>query len=425
MSSVSKQRRVAGVVDAAGVYSSRAAAADGFVFFASTAMDETGRVADEARPSPPYHASASAQSRAQARVLVAELGAALTELGSSLADICQIEQYVKLKAHADPYFTAVLDRSLLGASRPQGATAQVAGFAPDEAVVSVTGLAIVPDAANGLTKSYPDEDPTKPASGLFSRLAAAGPYALCTFFATDNKTGVHPEALAETWNWRGSEMQGEAKLGIKTLAERLAPAGADLAGTVDYTLFLADMGDLYDFDLVTREAFGDVLPTRTVVPSLGFANPRREGAFGHEENAPRMEIQLRCVRADSGVERAVVDGPGSDFGAQSAGVRVGSLLWMSSQYADVEHHGSGAGVEVDDVLRKLSTVCANGGTEIGNSLRLRAIVSSLDAAQEFYASLRRAVPADPPAVSVIVSPAELLVPGASVAVDGVAYVPTT
>jgi enamine deaminase RidA (YjgF/YER057c/UK114 family) len=414
-------RRVAGLIDSGGVYASRATAADGFVFFASTAMDETGATATEATPAPPYVASSSAHARAQAKYVVEQLGGALGELGSSINDICQIEQYVKLKAHADPYFTVVTDPGLMGASRPQGATAQLSGFIPRESVISVTGLAIVPDAEAGLAKSYPGEDPDKPAQGLFSRLAAAGPYAFTTFFATDNKTGVHPSALAEIWNWRGSEIRSEAEFGLETLAQRLAPAGASLADTVDYTLFLADIGDLYDFDLVFKDAFGDVAPTRTVIPSLGFANPRREGAFGHEENAPRMEIQLRCLRAESGLQRVAVDGPGAGFGSQSAGVRVDPLLWISSHYADVERHSDGIDREIDDALAKIEATCSNAGTELKNLLRIRAIVASDAAAMAFYARLRRAVPKDPPAVSMIVAGTELLVPGASVALDGVAW----
>ena len=68
MSQRSGKRAVAGTIDAGGVYCSRAAAGGGFVFLAGTAMDETGRLADAARPAPPYEYSASAQARAQTSV---------------------------------------------------------------------------------------------------------------------------------------------------------------------------------------------------------------------------------------------------------------------------------------------------------------------------------------------------------------------
>ena len=165
MTNQSGERRVAGLIDAGGVYCARAAAADGFVFFASTAIDDTGRIAAEAVPAAPYAKSESARARAQAACLVENLGEALNELGSSINNICQIEQYVKLKAHADPYFTVVTAPGLMGRSRPQGATAQLSGLFPAESVVSVTGLAIVPDPGADLVKTYPDEDPDPASEG--------------------------------------------------------------------------------------------------------------------------------------------------------------------------------------------------------------------------------------------------------------------
>lgn len=414
------KRAVAGVIDAGGVYSSRVAAGGGYVFLAGTAIDETGKLARAARPAAPYETSAAAHARAQAKHLFESFRSLLPKVGSSIDDVCQLEQYVKLKAHADPYFTVVTDPSFMGKARPGGATAQLAAFEPEGAVISITGLAIAPDEAAGLVKSYPGEDPSKPATGLFSPLVAAGPYVFNTYFPTDNKTGVHPSARAEDWNWRGSEIKSEVAFGIQQLKDKLAVAGAGLADIVSYTLFLADVGDLYEFDLAFAAAVGKDAPSRTVIPARGFANPRREGAFGHAENAQRMEIQVRAVRPGSGAKKVVVDGPGAGFGYQSAAVRVDPLLWLSGQYADAEHRGDAAR-EIANVLEKLRTVCSNGGTDLANLLRVRALVARLEDAPAVYAALRKAIPNDPPVVSVIHAP-RLPVPSASVVLDGVAHV---
>jgi len=61
---------------------------------------------------------------------------------------------------------------------------------------------------------------------------------------------------------------------------------------VDYTVFLTDPSDLYELDQAMTAAMPSGPPTRTVIPSKGFALPRREGAFGHEDGAPRMEMQF-------------------------------------------------------------------------------------------------------------------------------------
>lgn len=415
------KRTVAGVIDSGEVYSSLAASGGGYVFVAGTAIDETGKLAAAAKPEAPYETSESARARAQARHLFERFREALKKLGSSLDDVCQLEQYVRLKVHADPYFAVVTDRAMMGKARPGGATAQLLGFGTDEAAISITGLAIAPDPAGGLVKTYPGEDPANPSTGLFSPLVAAGPYVFNTYFPTDNKTGVHPSARAEDWNWRGSEIKSEVTFGITQLQEKLAVAGASLGDIVSYTLFLADVGDLYDFDLAFAKAIGPDAPSRTVIPALGYANPRREGAFGHAENAQRMEIQVRAVRPGAGAKKVVVQGPGVGFGYQSAAVRVDPLLWLSAQYAGPAQQGGGAVKEIANILDKLATVCRSGGTDLRQLLRVRALVTRQEDAKAVYSALKKAIPSDPPVVSIIQVRA-LPVPSATVALDGVAYV---
>ncbi len=118
--------------------------------------------------------------------------------------------------------------------------------------------------------------------------------------------------------------------------------------------------------------------------------------------------------------KQVVDGPGHGVGYQSAGVRAGSLLWISSQYADASRHGSVAR-EAGDALERIATVCRNGGTDISKLLRVRAIVTDVKAARDVYGALKKAVPKDPPAVTILVA-SRLPVPAATVTIDGVAHV---
>ncbi|MBU6422614.1 MAG: RidA family protein [Chloroflexota bacterium] len=421
MSARGEGRVVAGAIDAGGVYSSRIAAGGGFVFLAGIAMDGMGRVPASAQPPEPYRTSEAARARAQSRYAFERLRELLPEVGSSTEEICQLEQYVKLKVHADAYFAVAGDPACIGKARPGGATAQLAGYYPEDAAISFTGIAVAPEPGRGPAKTYPGERPEISPTGLFSSLVAAGPYVFHTFFPTDNKTGVHPSARADAWHWRGSEIRSEVTFGAQQLAEKLAIAGVSLSDIVNYTLFLADPSDLFEFDLAFAKALGPEAPSRIVVPARGFANPRREGAFGHEENAERMEIQVRALLPASGAKKIVVDGPGAGYGYQSAGVRVDPLLWVSAQYADPALRGSAAR-EAADVLDKIATVCRNGGTDIANVLRVHALVRRTEDAATVYAALRTAIRRDPPVVSVIEAPV-LPVADASVVLDAVAYVP--
>jgi enamine deaminase RidA (YjgF/YER057c/UK114 family) len=422
MAGGSTKRAVAGVIDSGGVYASRAASGGGYVFLTGTPIDETGGLPAAAQPPAPYQGSEAARARTQTRYMMDSLKAVLPQLGSSTSDLVQLENYVGLKTHVDGLFRTALTPAYLEQDRPTAATAQVGAFFPPGAAISVTGFAIAPDEASGFVREFPGSDPAQRVGRQFNEMLAVGPYAFTTYFPTDNVTGIHPEVRTEDWNWRGSEIRSEAEYGVKVMTEKLANLGATLADIVNYTLFLADVGDLYEFDLAFGKALGDAPASRTVIPALGFATPRREGALGHAEGALRMEAQFRILRPGQGAERVVVAGPGAGFGVQSAGVRVGPLLWLSGQYGEPANFGSSLDAEIADAFGKLEAVCANGGTSLPNLLRLRAVVRHPDDALAVFAALRRAVPKDPPAVSIIVTPSVLPVPEASVMIDGVAFV---
>ena len=419
----SSDRVVAGTIDAGDVYGSVIAAAGGYVFFGGTAIEDTGRIAAEANPPEPYASSAAAQAEAQGTYLFETFDRLLPEVGSSIADIVQVEQYVKLKVHANAYFRVATGKKFLGQAVPVAATAQVGSYVPEEAAVAVTGLAIVPDESSGLVKAEP-KDPTGASSAnrKFSELVFAGPYIFTTIFPSDRKSGLPEAARTPSWVWSGSEIGAEIKWGLEELEGRLEKVGASLSDIVDYTLFLTDSGDLYEFDAAMRSAVGPDAPSRTVIPSRGYAPPRREGAMGHEEGAPRMEVQFRIRRPASDQAKRIVDGPGAGFGYQSAGVRLGPLVWISSQVADPGRRGT-AVTEIDDILVKISEICLNAGTNMANLLRIRVLLTNAEDAASFAAAFRKLVPSAPPTVCIAVVPSALPVASSSVAIDAVAYAP--
>lgn len=422
--SKSSSRVVAGTIDAGAAYGSTVAAAGGYVFLGGTAIDESGNLAPAACPKAPYAGSAPAQAIAEAKVLFSRLDTLLPKVGSSVADIVQIEQYVRLKVHADSYFKIATNKDYLGKAVPVAATAQVGSYFPEAAAVSVTGLAIVPDVEAGFVKTEP-EDPTGASSAnrKFSELIMAGPYIFTTLFPSDRKAGLPATAQTPAWIWSGSEIGAEMKWGLEELKSRLDAVGASIGDIVDYTVFLTDANDLFEFDMALKAAVGaEAAPTRTVIPSRGYALPRREDAFGHEDGAPRMEVQLRIRRPEAGVAKQVVDGPGAGFGYQSAGMKLGPLLWLSSTYADEALRGGDVNAEIESIIGKLAQTCKNAGTDLSNLLRIRVLLRRSEDVAAFSAALRKAVPANPPSVAICVVPSPLPVAEANVAIDAVAFV---
>jgi enamine deaminase RidA (YjgF/YER057c/UK114 family) len=412
-------RQVSGTIDTAGYYGSVAAAANGYVFFAGAAIGESGGLAPAAVPGEPYQTSPVAQAERQAEVIFASLERSLTQLGSSVGDIVQIENYVKLKVHADPFFKVATSKRYLGQAVPVAATAQVGAYLPDDAVAAVTGLAIIPDADSGLIKGEPP-DPSGKASAnrKFSELIYAGPYVFTTIFPSDRKTGLPEAARTPSWIWSGSEIGAELKWGLGELGERLKAVGATVDDIVDYTVFLTDPSDLYEVDLAVAAAMPSGPPTRTVIPSKGFALPRREGAFGHEDGAPRMEMQFRIRRPEHAQEKHSVGAAGGSKGFAADAVELGGLLWLGSQVAPSATRGDAA-KEVTDILDQLQQAAADAGADFSRALRVRAVLTRPEAAEALFAGLRKAIPHDPPPVSVVVAPTALPTPDATLSIDAV------
>ena len=132
-----------------------------------------------------------------------------------------------------------------------------------------------------------------------------------------------------------------------------------------------------------------------------------------------MEVQLRIRRPEAGADKIVVPGPGEGVGYQSAGVRLGSLLWLSSQYADPAQRTGGIDAEIDNILDKLAEVSENGGTSLDQALRIRAQFRRAEDVQALAGALRKRFPSAPPVVSVLIVPSDFPVPTARVAIDAV------
>jgi len=433
-----QERRVGGVVDAAGFYFSRVAAAGGYAFFSSTAVNERGQLPAEVNVAPPYHLSAAAHSRVQTRYIFEQYKKSLLEVGSSIDDVVQIEQYLKQKAHADGYAQVARGPGFMESNRPGSLMIQLGSSLPIGTVVNTTGLAIVADPGRGLVKDYArskkkpgeshpgDSADAQNANRAFAEIVTAGPYAFTTFFPSDYVSGIHPEARVEDWIWWGSEIRNEAELAVRILAARLEAIGGTFDDIINYTLYLTDLDDLYEFDLVWQQAVGGKPPSRTVVPAVGMGSPRREGAHGHAEGSPKMEAQFRMLRPESNVRKQLVDAGGPRLGHESEAVIADGLLWVSGLLApNHEELASPASTpdQLQRIFARLDAICRAAGTSINNLLRIRAFVTDVQDGYAVYAALKGAVASEPPSVCISGVPGPLQVPGSSVIVDAVAYVP--
>jgi enamine deaminase RidA (YjgF/YER057c/UK114 family) len=428
-------RRTVGLVDGNGFYFSRAASGGRWVFLSSVAVDREGLVAPEVQVPAPYTRSPSANVRQQSRYILDQYVTGLKELGTSMENVAQVEQYVQTKDHADGYLETSRGPGFLEYDRPSSALIETGNFWPEEIVVAPTGFGFIPDSeltakeirSTGLSyaRKYPEFGESYTKEAPFSEVVLAGPYVFCTLWASDYETGVHPDVKLPDWVWWGNEMRNEAVWAIDALRRKLEAGGTTIDNGVHCTVLLGEIEDLFELDLIWQEAFGDSPPARTVIPVSGFGAPRFEGAKHHRDGSPKMEIQFRSIRPGYGATKEIVSTGREWLGHEPEAVKADNLLWISGQFA-----GDASGLltspdapsQFEFILDRLGEICDAAGTNIRNLLRVRGYVLDVADTPAFYAALRKAVPVDPPSAIVAGVPGPFQVPGCTVLVDAVGYV---
>jgi enamine deaminase RidA (YjgF/YER057c/UK114 family) len=198
--------------------------------------------------------------------------------------------------------------------------------------------------------------------------------------------------------------------------------GGSLADVVHVTLFVTDIADVFEIDRAWRLRFGDAPPARTLIPVRGVGVPRREAeGMGHADRAVKLEQQVRALRPGHGVRAEAVTTAAGRLAHEAEAVRAGSLVWLSHQYPRASAASGSVEEQVHELFDRLGEVCEAAGTDLANLVQLRVFALEADTGHAVSARLRELVPADPPVVAVTTVPGPLLVPGAALFVDAVAF----
>jgi enamine deaminase RidA (YjgF/YER057c/UK114 family) len=440
-------RRVMQLIDGNGVYASRVASGGPWVFFSGAAVDDQGRVRGVDGLPSAYRRSPVAKVRSQTQYMFDRFREAFEELDLTFEDVVQIEQYIRHKVQHDGYLEVSRSAEVFARNRPGSLLLQLGDYLPQEAVVAVNGIAMVPTPLyqskeiyrTDLTYAHPKHklDVILPADRFpqfqrhlpdeapYSEVVVAGPYVFNTVLASDYHTGPREDVRIGSWSSWGSEMRNEATWMVLALDKKLGAGGTTIDNIVHCTAFLQEMDDLYELDLIWAKMFPENPPARTLVPIRGLGQPRIEGAKHHWEGSLKMELQFRSIRPGHDVERELISLPGAALpGVESDAVGVGDLLWIGGQLA-ADSNGLATGNDVesqlDYIFDRISNICEEGGTSISELLRIRAFVTDESTGYGFYSKLKERLPVAPPAVSVVITPDPLHVEGCSVLVDAVCY----
>ena len=435
----SKRGRVAAdLVDGAGLYFSRFVTAGPYVFMSSLAVDQHGQADSSAIPQPPYHLSPAAHANLQTTFIYQNYVDRLPELGASIQDVVQIEQFMPWKKYGDAYTETSRSSGFLDRKRPTSANIQTGDLFPDHATVTHTGIAVSPSEGgfekkvltetDGYTDSLTDTayGDTFVDEGPFSEAITAGPYLFTVGdTAVDWATrDIHVDAKLDDIVWWGSEIRNETEFVLKRLDSYLRRAGASLDDIVHMTVYLTDIGDLFEHDRVWRRLFKGDPPARTVLPVRGLGIPAFEGGaeLHHRDRAVRLEQMSQSLVPNAGYTREIVRTDRGVTGFASEAIKAGPLLWTSEIMAKTPE-GVSTRAQLDEAFAHLAELAAAAGSSLADAVRIRAFFTDVVEAPLFYDVLREHFPTDPPTVAVSAVPGPLHVPGATVLLDAVVFVP--
>ncbi|MET8681864.1 RidA family protein [Streptomyces sp. NPDC004647] len=459
-------RVVHGVVDGEGLYYAGLATAGPFVFMSGLPVDSNGTEPDETRVPPPYHLAPAAHTHRQTNFIYHRYVELLREVGSSLADVVQIEQYIRRKPHGDPYIQASRAKGFLDRGRPASALISTGPLWPKHATIAHTGIAVSPaygarkeivPARRGrlatlwkrllsllplpvkqllgrrlrlgryhesLTRASYGEALAE--EGPFNEVLTGGGYVFTVGdTAVDwEASDIHADAKVDDLVWWGSEIRSETEFVLSRLESYLNRVDASLDDVVHMTVYLTDPADLYELDLVWRRRFRTDPPARTVIPCAGLGIPAFEGTdLHHRDRAVRMEQMSQSLRPGHGYTKQVVSTGVRPLTHETEAIKAGPLLWTSGLLAGDASGLHDTRIQLDYLFTRLDAICQAGGTTLDNLVRLRAFVTDPADGHLVYEALRQFIPTDPPTVIVTGVPAPLHVPGARVVLDGVAYAP--
>jgi len=293
--------------------------------------------------------------------------------------------------------------------------------------IESTVIGIVPGAE--MKKEAISTDVSPRYIGKFSQAIRAGQWVFVTGqIATDGKTGVPSEARLP-YNWYGNEMKLQADFTLRNLKAVVEAAGTTMEDVVSAIAYIRDIPEIPALEEVWQKYFVKNPPALTIIPVLGLG--------GGKDMV--IEIDLIAIIPGGKLKKELVstDRAPRPMGNQPQAIKAGPLLFISGQLAanerglvpkarinpELPYMKASIKWQMDYILQNTQAICEAAGTNLDNLVRAQCFYTDLRdfaPAMEMWAS---AIPKDPPAMLSVEVPSPLPVPGCSVLLDLIAYVP--
>lgn len=434
-------RQVRDVVTGTRQHFARAVRAGDFLFLSGNGFDGDGIPLPSAVPGEPYHLSEAAHCVMQTKAIYDEYRSAMQEFGCSFSDTVQIEQFIPHKIYGDAYVNTSRGPGYLERNRPTSALLVTGDLGLEGQVVAQSAIVAIPSAsvakhivradveftADTVKAEYGESWAEEPP---FHEVVTAGSHLFTVGqMAFDWVRGEIPVGVkVAPFTYWGSEIRSETEFLLQQLREYTERVGGSLQDITHVTVYLTNIGDVFEMDRVWIKYFGESPPSRTVVPVRAQGSPRHEApGQSHADNAPRLEHIAQGILTTRGASRESVETPYSSLGHAAVATKGGNFMWVSEQYGRAEDSQPNVSGDTREQLRvifeRLRRISTAAGADFRNAVRIRAFLADGSESSLLADELREAFPVDPPTVITTGVSGELLVPGARVAVDAIIYLP--
>lgn len=310
-----------------------------------------------------------------------------------------------------------------------------------KAMFGVEAIAMEPRA--GLSKQGFPAPPDLPQPRAYSPATRFGDWVfLAGFGATDMRgdfmsekhmgepSGIAPEARPNPFTWFGSEIEQQTEFTLSALSRIAEAAGTSLDRCVKADVTIGHPNDFWGFDRVWRRWFSDNPPARTVLPGARLVI-----------KGLRVEIAMVLLAEDSDLRIQRIDTPDASnpLGHAPQGVTAGPFLFLSGRLPvdgtgcvpdelcfdpELPYFRQPAKAQMRALLKDVEALCAAAGTSLSNVCKVQLTFDDLIRVAPAMDEWRAAFPTDPPALGLLgVWGRPLLVPGAHMLLDAIAFVP--
>jgi enamine deaminase RidA (YjgF/YER057c/UK114 family) len=384
------------------------------------AWDWRNGIPDEVAGAPGFPLYGRHRSRREGDFILQRMRRVLGEFGADLADAVRLDQYYPNPRAVAAYHLS--RHAAFGDYIPPSTSVVMERCFAAAATMSVSLIAVAPDAGYGIRKIYPPGVASAPTSGFVPAVVCDDFVFVAGQMAHNPGQGLDPRAhVPEHSAWAGIEIRKQTEfLILEKLKPALAAAGSSLERALKAQIYLADIADLADCLDVWNDYFAGIPCAVTLVPTKSFATL---GGI--------VEINLIALTDAARREKQVVAADIPAMAAFGPCIRAGEFLFPSGLIA-VGPDGRVAGAAVSPEFAGLShagccqaaaiyeyaeALCRAAGTSMAGLLRAQYFVADIAAFAGIAMAWAARYGRQPHPFLCVQTPAAMPAPGAAVIAD--------